>query len=290
MDPFTLLHDTGAKPTEIPLFQDVGGTVRCTSYCTAAAYDIPRLFQHLQRRGSTQLFRDVAYIQIKEDDKLKGDIFFFAYGSCVFWGFMEDDEKEILQSLKEFEREPIAKSEFDEFSFTYGDAMKIEEDEIFLHNRSPFTKLAVSHGLAQSVKLTTFEELIQKTIDNTHHLPVRLAKKGKIHLARKEISQKMGEIFIERNFINLNSEMLDTPEFFWDYPELEPFYRRTVHYLDVNKRVDVLNKRLNVVHELFEILSSELNHQHLSRLELIIILLISIEVVLNLLRDLFHII
>ena len=68
----------------------------------------------------------------------------------------------------------------------------------------------------------------------------------------------MGEIFIERNFINLHSEILDTPEFFWNYPELEPFYRRTAHYLDVTKRVEILNKRLNVVHELFEILSSEL--------------------------------
>lgn len=264
--------------------------MRCTSYCTASSYDIPRLFQHLQRLGSTHLFRDVVHIQIKEDKQAKGDAFYFSYGTCVFWGFSEEEEKEILQSLKEFEREPNAKPEVDEFTFTYGDTMKIEEDEIFLHNKSPLTKLAVSHGVAQSVKLTTFEELIRRTIENTQHLPINLAKKGKIRLARKEISQKMGEIFIERNFINLHSEMLDTPEFFWEYPELEPFYRRTVHYLDVSKRVEVLNKRLNIVHELFEILSNELNHQHLSRLELIIILLICIEVVLDLLRDLFHLI
>ncbi len=95
---------------------------------------------------------------------------------------------------------------------------------------------------------------------------------------------------MERNFINVHAEMLDTPEFFWNHPELEPFYRRTAHYLDVNKRIEVLNKRLGVVHELFEILSNELNHQHSSRLELIIISLIVIEVVIALLRDLFHLI
>lgn len=262
--------------------------MRCTCYCTASAYEIPRLFQYLQRLGSTQLFRDVIHIQIKEDKQIKGDIFYFSYGSVVCWGFSEEEEKEILQSLKEFEIESLSKIELDEFTFTYGDTIKIDEDEIFLHNRSTLTKLAISHGIAQSVKLSTFEEVIQKTIEHTKKLPLALANKGKIPLSRKEISKKMGEIFVERNSINLHSEILDTPEFFWNYPELEPFYRRTAHYLDVTKRVEVLNKRLSVVHELYEILSSELNAQHTWRLETIIIILILIEVTLALLHDLFH--
>ena len=82
--------------------------------------------------------------------------------------------------------------------------------------------------------------------------------------------------------------MLDTPEFFWEHPELEPFYRRTSHYLDITKRVEALNRRLNVVHELFEILRNELNHQYSSRLEWTIIILIVIEVVVTLMVDLFH--
>ncbi|HEY2810956.1 MAG TPA: RMD1 family protein [Rhabdochlamydiaceae bacterium] len=264
--------------------------MRCCCYCTASSYDIPRLFQHLQKVGTAQLFRDVIHLQIKEDKFLIGDIFYFPYGAIVYWGFGEESERGMFNSLKEFEKEPSIKAELDEFTFTYGEAVKIEEDEITLHDKSTLTKLAISHGLAQSVKLTTFEELIQKTIDHTKQLPMDLARKGKIKLSRKEISQKMGEIFIERNFINLHSDILETPEFFWDYPELESLYRRTAHYLDVNKRVEVLNKRLNVVHELFEILSSELNHQHSARLEITIVLLILIEVTIALMRDLFHLI
>lgn len=206
------------------------------------------------------------------------------------WGFTDEEERNILASLKEFEKEPIAKAEIDEFTFIYGDTMGIDEDEIILQTKNMLTKLAISHGLAQSVKLTTFEETIQNTIDKTKYLPENLAKKGKIAMSRKGISLKMGELFTERNFINLHSEILDTPEFFWNYPELEPFYRRTAHYLDVSKRVDVLNKRLNVVHELFEILRNELNHQYTSRLEWIIIILIVIEVVIAVLRDLLHLI
>ncbi len=263
--------------------------MRCTTYCTAAAYDIPRLFQSLQKFGSTQLFRDCVHILIKEDRKSKGDIFYFSYGCTVLWGFTDEEEQAILGSLKEFEKDPIPKAEMDEFTFAYGENMRIEEDEIILPSKNVLTKLSISYGLAQSVKLTTFEETIQKTIDNTQNLPNDLATKGKISLSRKEISRKMGELFTERNFINLHSEILDTPEFFWNYPELEPYYRRTSHYLDVSKRVEVLNRRLGVVHELFEILSNELNHQHSSRLEWTIIILIFIEITLVILRDIFHI-
>src|ERR1700722_9594310 len=103
--------------------------MRCSCYCTAASYDIPRLFQSLQKMGSTQLFRDAIHIQIKDDKHIKSDIFYFPYGAFVCWGFTEEEEKELVQSLKEFEKEPNAKSELDEFTFTYGESVKIEEDE-----------------------------------------------------------------------------------------------------------------------------------------------------------------
>ncbi|MCI0382259.1 MAG: RMD1 family protein [Chlamydiae bacterium] len=244
----------------------------------------------MKLHGTTQLYRDVIHLQVKKEKLVKGDIFFFHYGALVLWGFTIEEEQDFLRELREFERDILAKQEIDEFTFSYGQSMRIDEDQILLHNKNILTKLAISHGIAQSVKLNNFEDLLDKTIEHTKKLPIDLASKGKIGLSRLEISRKMGEIFIERNFINLHSEMLDTPEFFWDHPELETYYRRTIHYLDIGKRIDILNKRLAVVHELFEILSNELRHQHSSRLELTIIVLIVIEVVLAILRDLFHLI
>lgn len=264
--------------------------MRCTGYCTAVGYDIPRLFQFLQVSGTSQLFRDVIHSQPKDEKGVKRDIFYFSYGVVVFWGFSEEEEKEGLNSLKKFEREPLAKEEKDEFSFAYGDKMKIEEDVIVLHKKDALTKLSISYSIGQSVKLTVFEETISKTIESNKQFPKSLSIEGKIPLSRKEISQKMGELFLERNYINLHTEILDTPEFFWEHSELEPIYRRVIHYLDVNKRVELLNRRLNLLHELFEILSNEINHQQSARLEMTIIILIVIEVVLILLKDLFHMI
>jgi len=264
--------------------------MRCTGYCTAANYDIPRLFQFIQATGNSQLFRDVVHIQPKDEKGVKRDIFYFSYGVVVFWGFSEDEEKPLLIALKEFEKLPLNKFELDEFSFSYGDKMRIEDDEIVLQKKDTLTKLAISYAIGQSVKLTVFEEVISRTIERSKQIPRDLADKGKITLSRKETSRKMGELYLERNYINLHSEILDTPELFWEHADLEPIYRKMAHYLDINKRVDLLNRRLTLLHELFEILSDGLNHQHSSRLEWTIIVLIIIEVVLGLLRDLFHLI
>jgi uncharacterized Rmd1/YagE family protein len=259
--------------------------MRCTSYCTASSYDIVALFQSLQKKDKAQLYRNVIHFQKKEENKVKGDIFFFSYGAVVFWGFTEKEELLYLDSLKEFEEQPYGKWDIDEFTYGYAEVMKIAEDRISLQNKSTLTKFAVSHGLAQSVKLAIFEDKIHKTVSQAKKLPDELSRKGKISLSRKAISQKMGDLFRERHYINLSTEIFETPEFFWDHPELEPFYRKTASYLEINKRVEGLNKRLLVMHDLLEILSGRLNHQHSSRLEWTIIILILVEVVMGVFKD-----
>ena len=95
----------------------------------------------------------------------------------------------------------------------------------------------------------------------------------------------MGELFAERTSITLHTDILDTPEFFWRRSRYEPYYMMATEYMDIQQRMDVLNKRLDVIYELYGILSNELNHAHSSRLELTIIYLIVIEVVLVILKD-----
>lgn len=262
--------------------------MRCTAYCTATSYSINRLLFFLRESHYPTLYRDVLHINVESEENTTGDVFYFPYGVTIFFGLSEDEEHRFLLDLKNFEEDPLPIREYDELSFSYDAAFKIHQDEITLPDDAVTTKLAITYGIAQSVKLTVFENAIRETIERTKPLPENLARKGKISLSRSEISRKIGELFIKRNSINLHSDILDTPEFLWEYPELEPLYRSTVNYLDVFTRVDVLNKRLNIVSELLEMLGSQLNHQHSSTLEWIIIMLIVIEVVIALSKDIFH--
>lgn len=263
--------------------------MECNAYCTASGYQTKPLFETLKQKYKTTLYREVVHTEIR-GLAVEGDLFVFPYGASVFWGISKERSLEILEDLKPFEVERSDEVETDEFTYIFADAPpKVVEDEIILPNQDTLTKLAISHGIAQSVKLGTFETAILKTFNNTRNIPLDLMKKGKISLSRNEIRKKMGELFVERSTITLHVDALDLPDFFWEYPELEPLYRMITSYLDVQTRVEVLNKRLNIIHDLFEVLGNELNHQHSSRLELTIILLIVIEVVLSLMRDVFRI-
>src|SRR5205814_2344144 len=144
-------------------------------------------------------------------------------------------------------------------------------DIIQLENDSQQLKLAISYGLAQSIKLESYEESIQKTIDKNKYLPEELALRGKIPLSRHAISQRMGELFLERSSVNLRGEYFEVPEYFWRHPNLENYYILTESFLDIPRRVASLNQKLDVLHELFDMLTTQLQHRHSTYLELIII-------------------
>lgn len=261
--------------------------MNCLAYCTATSYQIKSFYDRLKPLHAT-LYRDVIHVPVP--GVAVGDVFYFSYGVTVCWGLDVEQCLTYLNYAKEFEDQALEEIEKDEFTFTFGEAPKIVEDEIILPNSDVLTRLAISHGIAQSVKLGIFERKVRRIFNHTKHIPEDLAKHGRIGLSRKEIRRKMGELFIERNSINLHVDVLDTPEFFWEYSELEPLYAMTANYLDVETRVEVLNQRLDVVHELFEMLGNELNHQHSSRLEWTIIFLIVMEVLLSFLKDVFRVI
>jgi uncharacterized Rmd1/YagE family protein len=261
--------------------------MRCTAYCTAASYHLPTLIGLLKSQFQTTVYRDAIHTLYSSQ---KGHAFFFSYGVVVFWGMNEEEEFVLKEKIRVVESEPILSPEIDVYDYSLGENWKIQRDEIVLTNDEVLTMLAVSYGLAQSIKLALFERRIDKTIQKTKHLPEDLAKKGKISLSRKEISQKIGELFIDRSSVNLHSDVLDEPEFFWEYPEHHIIYRDVSKCLDISPRIEVLNNRLTIVSELLRILNDQLNHHHSSILEWTIIWLIVIEVVLALLRDLFHLI
>lgn len=263
--------------------------MECHAYCIASSYQIKALYQSLKEQYQATLYRDVVHLALTINGK-QGDAFYFPYGVCVFWGLSQAECQFYIDLVKELEDRPVEDIASDEFTYIFGETAKIADDEVVLPNHDVLTRLAFSHGMAQSVKLDTFEAAIQRTFNNTKHLPEDLAKHGRIPLSRNEIRRKMGALFIERSAINLRVDILDTPEFFWEYSELEPYYKLSANYLDITTRVEVLNQRLDVVHELFEVLGNELNHQHASRLEWAIIFLIIIEVAISLLKDVFRII
>lgn len=259
--------------------------MRCVSFCTARSYDLQGLSNSFKRKDyMTRLSRDVLYVTSL---KRPVDIFFFSHGCFVCWGLSKRQEQKWIEYANEYARDLNPQLESDHFCYRFGEETSIDTHERFrvdvitLDSDNPQIKLAISYGLAQSIKLEAFEDAIQDAIRKNGNLPEEISTKGVISLSRRDTFRRMGEIFLARSSINLNSEFLDTPEFFWRNPNLESFYITTKKFLDIPSRVMALNQKLDVLQELFDILNTQLQHRHSSMLEMIIIILILVEILIS---------
>lgn len=217
------------------------------------------------------------------------EVFLFDYGVVVIWGMSLQHEKRFLKEIAKFESEKLAQDDVEtecfNFYYTREYQARIYNDFITLREKGNYmTKLAISHALAQSVKVCSyslfsdrasinrtqtslFEELVDNTIETCKDIPTQIALTGKIALSSKEINMQIGELFILRINIHLNGSVLDTPELFWVEPQLEPVYDAVRKYLEMDQRVSLLTERLDVIADLLAVLKDQLSHGHGEKLE-----------------------
>ncbi|KAI3399824.1 hypothetical protein diail_5621 [Diaporthe ilicicola] len=231
--------------------------------------------------------------RLAPDAKNFAEMFVFSYGVVVFWNFSEHQEKDILGDLTFAESEkgislatrPFEPGNYEteEFHFEYSADIKhprIFNDMITLLPRSDhMVKLTISHAVAQSTKLCSFEERMSETMKHAEPVPKRLAMTGELSMGRTEIVKLLGRLFKSRVDINLSSNILPVPNFFWESePTLHPLYMAIRDYLEIDPRITVLNERCRVFLDLAEILSDTVADAKMSAITWIVIVLIVISI------------
>ncbi|PVU89281.1 hypothetical protein BB561_005453 [Smittium simulii] len=205
---------------------------------------------------------------------ISSEAFVFDYGVTVLWGMSLHEEKEFMSELSHFTGD-VRKSidnQVEEFNFFYDSAsqQRIYNDIIVLRDpQNHMARMAISHAIAQSSKLSIFEESVEDTIEQTKHIPQTLANTGKLFILRVNVS--------------LVSNILDTPEVFWSEPAYQPLYLAFREYMEISQRAQLLNHRVSVISDMLEMLKDNLNGHHGEFLEWIVIILIAIEIVIGLL-------
>ncbi|KAM0720096.1 hypothetical protein Q7P37_004232 [Cladosporium fusiforme] len=255
---------------------------------------------------------------ISPDAHTVAELFVFSYGVAVFWNFTSNQEKDLLADLTFSSAVPMASSsshhkglsqkdslqlpavnavplltrpldegdfETEEFHFEYDEGIekaRIYNDMITLRTSDHMIKLAMSHGIGQSTKLSFFEERMQRTMAEAQYVPKQLALEGRLGMSRAEVVSLVGSLFEGRVDVNLSSNMLDTPKFFWDSePTLHPLYQGVREYLEIKPRIQVLNERCRVFLDLAEILSDQIADVKMTRITWIIIVLIILSILVT---------
>ncbi len=242
----------------------------------AKKFDHTALYEMLAERSKATMIKDA--IIIEQENSCA---FVFDYGAVVFWGMRYDDEQRLIDVILSAATAPLESMIEDELQLrieTESLSIQIKNDQIMLPSINDLERLALSHALAQSVKLEEFESSVQRIIETTRYIPEALAKNGTVPLRKKELSKERGKLFLTKANVHLQHGLLDTPEFFWEYPELESYYLALVRYLEVRQRIEALNQKLEVIQELLDMLADEQKHLHSNMLEWIIIILIAVEI------------
>ena len=220
-------------------------------------------------------------------DPASKEIFVFEFGSVVFWGFSSGEEKEMVSIISAFvTKDPVSSDvsieNEDDMAFicvpsvpTVREALSISNDILSLPDESDSKqRLAMSFAIGQSTVLAVLEAQVETKIPKYKHFPHKLVEHGSISLRSTEVGKMIGELFVIRHDLNLYTDILDTPDFFWAEEKYTPEYEMLWNYLELTGRVDILNKRLNMIKELLDMLQLQMEHAEIANLDWIIIWLI----------------
>jgi len=191
---------------------------------------------------------DVLHVSARyQVDREPREIYFFREGSVVFWNVSEIERKDVLSYLKPYEdsgyEKPVILEGSEKMIYTYTQVLNkttLKNSQILLNTEgsTDLEKYTFSNALALSVKLATWEATLDKYVDSIDGV-VEDLEVGKIKLSRSEVLKKEGELFALRHVINLSSDLLDTPDFYWDRENLETLYQKTCNHLNIPKRTRV---------------------------------------------------
>jgi uncharacterized Rmd1/YagE family protein len=261
--------------------------MECLSFCVAQSIDLTRLDSFLKNSSNE-------YVSSKTRDMVKLSphknphhvVFIFKNGTVVSWGVKRYEINEYLNAIKLHIEKPISLLVHDEFHYQIGDKTAIEPHDFFdidcltIENDSEELKLSLSYGFSQSVKLQYFETIIDALIDKYNPMIQTLSQTGEMPIGRKQIQQVIGEILGAKSEMNLISNFLYHPKYFWQHPTLEEHFIMLERYLHIQRRVNAINHRLDTLNEIFDMFNGYLEIRHGHHLEIIIIILITVEIII----------
>jgi len=224
------------------------------------------------------------YKECDFEEKRK-DILLFKEGCVVFWNVPELERRQVLSDIKSFSENKYDEETVFEESEMLNYRMSSTKKNHFqngviniLSDDDVLAKYTFSNAISNSVKLGSWEIYLENIIDSISFIADDLRRSKPITPEKNFILQKSGEILSLRHMLNLSSDYLDTPDFYWDREDMETLFLMTCNHLAVKKRTEVANKKLSYCLEIMEMINGHIQHEHGSKLEKIIIALIAVEI------------
>ncbi len=204
------------------------------------------------------------------------------FGAVTFWNVPYRLRTEFLAELAPFVRSKREHYTYDEETrvLVGGDNDKITFDKVFLTNLETNHIKIISYVLSQSVALERYEDEIETSLSEVGTVVENLKSSGRALLNQRELLKQIGNVFSVKQTAVAHLSLFDKPEEIWESPELENIYNRMSSEYDLRVRFDVLDKKIEYLSDVSQMLMNFLAEKQNAFLEIIIIVLIVFEIML----------
>jgi uncharacterized Rmd1/YagE family protein len=208
----------------------------------------------------------------------------FRYGAVVFLGLTADQESEFLERLHSRCSGKISPYEEEwakvQIAREGGEPIPVG-GPVLVRDMSLPRLLVVADALAKSVVLAHDEKEVANVFDTIEPFARELANSGQTSKSRTDLLKLLGNSLLVQQHVAGRVAVDEKPDALWDRPDLERLYARLEDEYELSERVEILNRKLEVISDTATTLADILEAKRSLRLELIVIFLIAFEIIVT---------
>ena len=208
----------------------------------------------------------------------------FRYGAVVFLGLTADQEAEFLERLHARCAGKISPYEEEwtkvQIAREGGEPIPVG-GPVLVRDMSLERLLVVADALAKSVVLAHDEKEVATVFDTIEPFARELATSGQTSKSRTDLLKLLGNSLLVQQHVAGRVAVDEKPDVLWDRPDLERLYAQLEDEYELSERVEILNRKLEVISDTATTLADILEAKRSLRLELIVIFLIAFEIIVT---------
>jgi len=212
----------------------------------------------------------------------------FRYGAVVLFRVAPVEETALLRGLAPSLSQPLPQTEVESVEIRVDPEAteRMEGSVVWLSEASVERLQLVADVLAKSVVLASYESTIAGAFDLVEPVAASLTKAHGRGRRGRELHRLMGNALLGEQTMIGRVAVGDKPDLLWERPDLERFYLRLEGEFDIRERLEVMERKLELVTRTADTVRGIQGEARTLRVEWYIVILIVLEILLTL-YDLF---
>jgi required for meiotic nuclear division protein 1 len=207
-------------------------------------------------------------------------IYVFKYGVVCFLNYDPVKISEFLKVISPYCKNPYGQTLSEEFKIETGTKEnRIGYNKIEITSADTDVLRLIMLNVSQSVALDYYSEQANMLLEETNNHTLHLELKGTLAIPGRNLKKYIGRTLNLKNRIAENLYIFDAPPEVWEDENLNKIDTDLKKTFDLQERFRNIQESLSIVKENLELFKDILQYRNSTRLEWVIIILISIEVI-----------